>query len=238
MPVSTAATATTDISNPSEVCSLAEISASGSTASHLNPAEKEMTEISPSLVPKYCGESVIRRGSYTLREPSVDLRKYFNSSIHDSHDNDYADNNSSCSDSDKIPTYEDFETQLLKKNSENVSPLPIRFEIDSFKSEQQSTRENEVKNASSNSIQHSSPVTKEKIPRNSILENIPLSAASCQSDYSPLNTSRKKSPIKKKEDKCDMNSSALYPTQNGLETSAFKGNLHFVKNFKNSFLQL
>ncbi|XP_014783811.1 putative uncharacterized protein DDB_G0282129 [Octopus bimaculoides] len=222
LPVSTATVTMADIPNPSEVCSLAEISASDSTANHLNPAEKKIAITSPSLIPKYCSDSLIRRGSYTLGEPSVDLRKYLNNSIHNSHEDKDADNNSSCSDSDKIPTYEDFETQLLKKNSENVSPLPIRVEIDSFKSEQQSTRQNEVKNTSSNSIQHSSPVTKEKIPRNSILENIPLSAASCQSEYSPLNTSRKKSPIKKKEDKCNMNTSALNHTQNGLETSAFK----------------
>ncbi|XP_029635748.1 putative uncharacterized protein DDB_G0277255 isoform X1 [Octopus sinensis] len=219
LPVSTATTAMADVPNPSEVCSLAEISYLDSTANYLNPAEKEMTKTSPSLIPKYCNNSIIRQGSYTLGEPSVDLRKYLNSSIHNSHEDKDADNNSSL-DSDKIPSYDVFQSQLLKKNSENVSPSLISFEIDSFKSEQQSASVNEVE-ITSNSSKNSTPVTKEKIPRNSILENIPLSAASCQSDYSPLNTSRKKSPIKKKEDKCNMNTSTLYHTQNGLETSAF-----------------
>ncbi|GAB1598238.1 putative uncharacterized protein DDB_G0277255 [Argonauta hians] len=224
LPVSVATTLLTLPCSP-RACS--PLVSSDSAADHSSSPE-DVTNMSSSndtnLIPQYCSNPAIRRGSYTLHEPSVNLSKYFSHPLHNSHRD--KDSDSNCSDSDKIPSYEDFESQLLKKNSENLSPSSIKYNKDSLKSEQQFWREN--KNSSNQSNPQSSPIRKEKIPRNSLFDSSISSTASCQ--RSLLNSSNKRRPMNKKEDKCNQNTCTLYHTVNGGRDQPSKHNIHTSKS--------
>lgn len=119
-----ASVATVDVTTSSGIASLCDMS----TDSPVTCLTKRQSKVSSDIVTDAStnfASSGIRRGSYTLLEPSINLVKLAQLTPSPT-----TDNHNSSSISEKIPSYADFETQLHKRiPSKNQSTKSVQSDI-------------------------------------------------------------------------------------------------------------